>query len=132
MRLALKLPCINIFDFYINKNKISFNLFMHFACSPFWPVVLPHRQGLFFSLYSTRQQSSPFVRWKDKIASFTDVYNKVAAAQPLPTDTEIAAGLVETEDVSDNDSLVEFKDKAVEIPSINQLLQVIETLQRLS
>ena len=92
---------------------------MHFACSPFLPAALPHRQGLSFSLYLTRQQSSPFVRRKDKTASFTDVYKKVA-------------GLVERDNDSDNDGLVEVEDKAVEFPNIYQLLQVIKALQRLS
>ena len=52
--------------------------------------------------------------------------------QPLPTDAEIAAGLLQTEDVSDDDNSVDVEIEPVECPYINKLLQVIKTLQRIS
>lgn len=99
---------MNIFGFYINNSKISFNLVMHFVCSPFLSVALPHHQGLSSALYSTWQKSLLLVRKKDKTASFTDICTEIAAVQPLPNDTEILAGLLEMEEANDNDSSVEF------------------------
>ena len=49
-------------------------------------------------------------------ASFTDVDAKVAAVQPPPTDAEIVAWLLETEDVSDYDNSVEVEYEIVECP----------------
>ena len=48
------------------------------------------------------------MRKKDKTASFTDICTEIAAVQPLPNDTKILAGLLETEGANDNDSLVGF------------------------
>ena len=53
--------------------------------------------------------------------SFFDAYAKIAP------DIEIVAGLLDTEDVSNNDNSAGVEDKAVEFPNINELLQVIGT-----
>ena len=55
--------------------------------------------------------------------------------QPPPSDAEIVAELLETEDISDDDDYYysgEVADEPVKCPNKNQLLQVIETLQRFS
>ena len=52
--------------------------------------------------------------------------------QPPPSDAEIVAELLETEDISDDDDDYysgEVADEPVKCPNKNQLLQVIETLQ---
>ena len=54
--------------------------------------------------------------------------------QPPPSDAETVAELLETEDISDDDYYYyyssEVPDEPVKCPNKNQLLQVIETLQR--
>ena len=54
--------------------------------------------------------------------------------QPPPSDAEIVAELLETESVSDDDDYYsgEVADEPVKCPDKNELLQVIETLQRFS
>ena len=67
-------------------------------------------------------------------ASLTDVDAGVAAIQRSPTDAEIVAELLvnEEEDGSDDESVVEEEDEPLQCPNENELLQVIETLQRFS
>ena len=55
-----------------------------------------------------------------------------SAVQTSPTDAEIAEGLLQTEDVSDDDNSVDVEIEPVECPYRNKLLQVIKTLQRIS
>ena len=64
--------------------------------------------------------------------TFADVDAEVIAVQPPPSDAEIATELLETEGVSDDDDdyTREVADKPVKCPDKNELLQVIETLQR--
>ena len=64
--------------------------------------------------------------------TFADVDAEVIAVQHPPSDAEIAAELLETEGVSDDDDdyTREVADKPVKCPDKNELLQVIETLQR--
>ena len=67
--------------------------------------------------------------------NFADVDAEVIAVQPPPSDAEIVAELLETEDISDDDDDYysgEVADEPVKCPNKNQLLQVIETLQRFS
>ena len=64
------------------------------------------------------------------VASFIDVGAEVATVRPPPTDNKIVAGLLETENVSDDDNSTEVEDKSVKCPDGNELLQVIETLKR--
>ena len=66
--------------------------------------------------------------------TFADVDAKVMAMQPPPSDAEIVAELLETEGVSDDDYYFsgEVADEPVKCPDKNELLQVIETLQRFS
>lgn len=64
------------------------------------------------------------------VASFIDVGAEVATVRPPPTDNKIVAGLLETENVSDDDNSAEVEDKSVKCPYGNELLQVIETLKR--
>ena len=65
--------------------------------------------------------------------TFADVDAEVIAVQPLPSDTEIVAELLETEGVSDADDYSgEVADESVKCPDKNKLLQAIETLQRFS
>ena len=55
--------------------------------------------------------------------------------QPPPSDAEIVVQLLETEGVSDDDDddySGEVADELVNCPDKNELLQVIETLQRFS
>ena len=54
--------------------------------------------------------------------------------QPPPSDAEIVAELLETEGVNDDDDYYsgEVADEPVKCPNKNELLQVIETLQRFS
>ena len=62
-------------------------------------------------------------------ASFTDVDAEVLAAQPPPSDAEIVAELLETEDVSnDNSDAIETEDEPVYCTNRNELLQIIETM----
>ena len=64
-------------------------------------------------------------------ASFTDVDAEVLAAQPPPSDAEIVAELLETEDVSnDNSDAIETEDEPVYCTNRNELLQIIETMQK--
>ena len=73
--------------------------------------------------------------------NFADVDAEVIAVQPPPSDAEIVAELLETEGVSDDDDdddddndddSGEAADEPVKCPDKNELLQVIETLQRFS
>ena len=66
--------------------------------------------------------------------TFADVGDEVIAVQPPPSDAEIVAELLEMEDVSDDDDDYsgEVADEPVKFPDKNELLQVIETLQRFS
>ena len=66
--------------------------------------------------------------------TFADVDAEVIAVQPPPSDAEIVAELLETESVSDDDDYYsgEVADEPVKCPDKNELLQVIETLQRFS
>ena len=59
---------------------------------------------------------------------------EVITVQPPPSDAEIVAELFEAEGVSDNDDDYsgEVADEPVKCPDKNELLQVIETLQRFS
>ena len=59
--------------------------------------------------------------------TFADVDVEVIAVQPPPSDTEIVAELLETEDVSDDDDDYsgENADEPVKCPDKNELLQVI-------
>ena len=64
---------------------------------------------------------------------FADVDTEVIAVQHPPSDPEIVAELLEMEDVSDDDDYSgEVADEPVKCPDKNELLQVIETLQRFS
>ena len=66
--------------------------------------------------------------------TFADVDAEVIAVQPPPSEAEIVAELLETESVSDDDDYYsgEVADEPVKCPDKNELLQVIETLQRFS
>ena len=67
--------------------------------------------------------------------TFANVDAEVIAVQPSPSDAEIVAELLETEGVSDDDDddySGEVADEPVKCPDKNELLQVIETLQRFS
>ena len=68
--------------------------------------------------------------------TFADFDAEVIAVQPPPSDAEIVAELLEMEGVSDDDDDYyysgEVADKPVKCPDKNELLQVIETLQRFS
>ena len=67
--------------------------------------------------------------------TFADIDAEVIALQPRPSDAEIAAELLEREGVSDDDDddfSGEVADEPVKFPDKNELLQVIETLQRFS
>ena len=64
-------------------------------------------------------------------ALFTEA--EVLAVQPPPSDTKIVAELLETEDVSnDKDDAIETEDEPVYCPDRNELLQIIETMQKFS
>ena len=66
--------------------------------------------------------------------TFADVDAQVIAVQPPTSDVEIVAELLETEGVSDDDYYYsgEAADEPAKCPDKNELLQVIETLQRFS
>ena len=66
--------------------------------------------------------------------AFTDIDTEVTGVQPPPSDAEIVAELLETEDVSDDDENYsgEVADEPVKCPDKNELSQVIETLQMFS
>ena len=66
--------------------------------------------------------------------AFADVDAEVIAVQPPPSEAEIVAELLETEGISDDDDDYsgEVADEPVKCPDKNNLLQVIETLQRFS
>ena len=65
--------------------------------------------------------------------TFADVDAEVIAVQPPPSDAEIVAELLEMEAVSDDDDYSsKVADEPVKCPDKNELLQVIETLQRFS
>ena len=68
------------------------------------------------------------------VTTFADVDAEVIAVQPPPSDAEIVAELLETEDVSndDDDYSGEVADKPAKFSDKNELLQVIETFQRFS
>ena len=64
-------------------------------------------------------------------ASFTDL--DVLAVQSPPSDAEIVAELLETEDVSnDNNDPIETRDEPAYCPERCDLLQTIETMQKFS
>ena len=64
-------------------------------------------------------------------ASFTDVDAEVLAVQLPTSDAEIVSGLLETEDESnDNDDAIETGDEPVYCPNSNELLEIIETMQK--
>ena len=67
--------------------------------------------------------------------TFADVDAEVIAVQPPPSEAEIVAELLQMEKVSDDgddDYSDEVVDEPVKCPDKNELLQVIETLQRFS
>ena len=66
--------------------------------------------------------------------TFADVDAEVIAVQPPPSDAEIVAELLETEDVSDDDDDYsrEVADEPVKCHDKIELLQVFETFQRFS
>ena len=66
--------------------------------------------------------------------TFADVDVEVIVVQPPPSDAEIVAQLLEMEDVNvdDDDYSSEVTDELVKCSDKNELLKVIETLQRLS
>ena len=67
--------------------------------------------------------------------TFADVDAEVIAVRPPPSDAEIVAELLEKEGVSDDDDDYysgEVTDEPVKCPDKNELLQVIETLERFS
>ena len=67
--------------------------------------------------------------------TFADVDAEVIAVQPPPSEAEIVAELLQMEKVSDDgddDYSDEVADEPVKCPDKNELLQVIETLQRFS
>ena len=66
--------------------------------------------------------------------TFADVDVEVIAVQYPPSDAEIVAEVLETKGVSDHDDHYsgEIADEPVKCPDKNELLQVIETLQRFS
>ena len=69
------------------------------------------------------------------VTTFADVAAEVIAVQPPPSDAEIVAELLEMESVSDDgddDYSDEVADEPVKCPDKNELLQVIENLQRFS
>ena len=64
--------------------------------------------------------------------SFTDFAPKVLTVPLLHSDAEIVAELLEMEGVSnDNDDAIETVDEPVYCPDRNELLQVIETMQKI-
>lgn len=66
-------------------------------------------------------------------ASFTDGDAENLAVQPPPSDTEIVAKLLEMEDVSnDNDNTIKIEDEPVHCLGRNELLRIIETMQKIS
>ena len=66
--------------------------------------------------------------------TFADFDAEVIAVQPPPSDAEIVAELLETKGVSDNDDNYpgEIVDEPVKCLDKNDLLQVLQTLQRFS
>ena len=66
--------------------------------------------------------------------TFTDIDTEVTGVQPPPSDAEIVAELLETEDVSDDDENYsgDVADEPVKCPDKNELSQVIEALQMFS
>ena len=65
--------------------------------------------------------------------TFADTDAEAIAVQPLPPNAEIVAELLETESVSDDDEFSgEVADEPVKCSDKNELLQVMETLQRFS
>ena len=94
------------------------------------------------------EDDDPFREFQDKIVdlrsvqpdlieedfdatTFADVDAEVIAMQPPPSDAEIVAELLKTEGVSDDYS-GEVADEPVKCPDKNELLQIIEILQRFS
>ena len=76
----------------------------------------------------------PNIFEEDFVATtFVDVDAEDIAVQALPPGTEIVAELLEMEDVSDDDDFSgEVADEPVKCSDKNELLQVMETLQRFS
>ena len=111
------------------------------------------KSGIFTESQETAiaEDDDPFRKLQDKIddlrsvqpnlieedfgaTTFADVDAEVITVQPPPSDAEIVAELLETEGVSDDDYYFsgEVADEPVKCPDKNELLQVIETLQRFS
>ena len=74
------------------------------------------------------------IEQKFDATTFADVDAEVIAVQPPPSDLEMEAELMEKVGVSDDDDNYsgEVADEPVKCPDKNELLQVIETLQRFS
>ena len=75
------------------------------------------------------------IEQKFDATTFADVDAEVIAVQPPPSDVEMEAELMEKVGVSDDDDdnySGEVADEPVKCPDKNELLQVIETLQRFS
>ena len=83
-----------------------------------------------------RSVQPDFIEKDFDATTFADVDAEVIAVQPPPSDAEIAAELLETESVSDDDNdndddySSEVADEPIKFPDKNELLQIIETLQR--
>ena len=111
------------------------------------------KSGIFTESQETAivEDDDPFLELQDKIddlrsvqpnlieedfdtTTFVDVDAEVIAAQPPPSDAEVVVELLETEGVSDDDDYYsrEVDDDPVKCPDKNELLQVIEALQRFS
>ena len=111
------------------------------------------KSGIFTETQETAiaEDDDPFRKLQDKIddlrsvqpslieedfgaTTFADVDAEVIAVQPPLSDAEIVAELLEMEGVSDGDDNYsgEVDDEPVKCPDKNELLQVIETLQRFS
>ena len=64
---------------------------------------------------------------------YLHIDTEVLAVQPLPSDTKIAVQLLEMEDVSnDNDNTIKIEDELVHCLDRNELLRIIETMQKIS
>ena len=109
------------------------------------------KSGISTESQETTEDDDPFRELQDQIGdicsfqpnlieenfdatTFASVDADVFAVQPLPSDAEIVAELLETEGVSDDndDYSSEVAYEPVRYPNKNELLQVIETLQSLS
>ena len=93
---------------------------------PFWVL-----QGEIDDLHSVQRN---LIEEDFDATTFTDIDTEVTGVQPPPSDTEIVAELLETEDVSDDDENYsgDVADEPVKCPDKNELSQVIEALQMFS